>query len=217
MAKKKETILLICAHNDDQIIGAGGTIAKYAQQGKTVKTVIFSFGEKSHPHLKPEVITKMRVKESQESDRIIGGKGITYLGLKEGAFPTEIEKKGIMNVMKKIIEKEKPSKIFTHTINDAHPDHRAVHRFVKHLAKRINFKGSIYTFEVWSAVRISKRNLPKLVVDVTETFDKKIKAIQAHASQKMTIISLLWNVYLRAIISGWSNNCKYAEVFYKLQ
>lgn len=213
----KEKILILCAHNDDPVFGIGGTIAKYSKQGKIVKTVIFSFGEKSHPHLKPEVITKKRVKESLNSDIILGGKGITYLGLKEGKFPDEIEKKGIKEVVRRIIEKEKPNKIFTHSINDAHHDHRAVYSFVKGLIDEIKYKGDVYLFGVWSPVRIKNRDLPKMVVDVTETFDKKIEAIKAHESQQLTILSLLWNVYMKAIMNGWSNNCRYAEVFYKLQ
>lgn len=212
----KERILVICAHNDDQVIGIGGTIAKYAKKGKAVKTIIFSFGVLSHPHLKPEIITKTRVRESLHSDKILGGKGITYLGLREGKFSQEIEEKGIKGVIKKIIKKEKPGKIFTHSINDAHPDHRAVHRFVKKLTKEINYKGGLYSFGVWSPVRIRGRIAPKLVVDVTDTFKTKIKAIKANKSQRMTIFSLLWNVYLKAILNGWSNNCRYAEVFYKL-
>ena len=214
---KKETILVICAHNDDQVFGMGGTIAKYANEGKTVKTVIFSFGEKSHPHLKPEVIIKARVSEAQKSDKIIGGKGTIFLGLKEGRFPEEIEKLGIREKVRKIIEKEKPSKIFTHSINDAHHDHRAVYHFVKQLTDEIKFKGDIYLFGVWTPVRIKNRHLPKMVVDVTKTFSRKIEAIKAHQSQQITILSLLWNVYAKAIMNGSSHNCKYAEVFYKLK
>jgi len=213
----KETVLIICSHNDDNVFGLGGTIAKYASEGKIVKSVIFSYGEKSHPHLKPEVITKIRVKEAQNSSKILGEKGVQFLGVKEGKFLEEIEKKEIKQVVKRIIEKEKPSKIFTHSINDAHPDHRAVYNFVKQLTDEIKYKGDIYLFGVWSPVRIKNRNLPKMVVDVTKTFSKKIKAIKAHKSQQVTIFTLLWNVYFKAILNGYSNNCRYAEVFYKLK
>jgi LmbE family N-acetylglucosaminyl deacetylase len=199
------------------VFGLGGTIAKYAEEGKTVKTVIFSFGEKSHPHLKPAVIAKTRVKEAQISDKILGGKGTTFLGLKEGKFQEQIKSMGIKEKIMKVIEKEKPSKIFTHSINDAHPDHRAVYYFMKELTDEIKFDGDIYLFGVWSPVRIKNRNLPKMVVDITKTFKKKIEAIKAHQSQQVTIVSLLWNVYMKAIMNGYSHNCKYAEVFYKLK
>ena len=41
---RKETVLLICAHPDDEILGAGGTIAKYAQEGKEVVADIKQWG-----------------------------------------------------------------------------------------------------------------------------------------------------------------------------
>lgn len=214
---KKDMVLVICAHNDDQIIGVGGTMAKYAQKGKRVITIIFSYGESSHPHLKPEIVRKMRVKESLKSDEILGGSGVKYLGLKEGRFREEIKKKKIKSVMKRIIENEKPSKIFTHAEDDPHPDHREVKRFVKELIDNKIIKCDVYSFEVWNPIKIKKRNAPKLVVDITPTFKKKIKAFTAHESQQITIINLLWYVYLRAIARGFNNNCKYAEVFYKIK
>ncbi|MDO8660733.1 MAG: PIG-L family deacetylase, partial [Candidatus Woesearchaeota archaeon] len=81
-----QTILTICAHNDDQIVGAGGTLAKYAAEGKRIRTVICSFGESSHPHLKREIIVERRVKESLRADKILGGSGVAYFGLAEGKF-----------------------------------------------------------------------------------------------------------------------------------
>ncbi len=42
MNKTKQTILVFSAHTDDFVLGAGGTIAKYIQEGKTVIAVIFS-------------------------------------------------------------------------------------------------------------------------------------------------------------------------------
>lgn len=212
----KETAIVMCAHNDDQIIGVGGTMAKYAKEGKKVITIIFSYGESSHPHLKPEVIRKIRVKESHKSDKILGGSGIKYLGLKEGKFAEEIKNKKIEEVIKRLIEKEKPSKIFTHARDDPHPDHREVFKFVKEIIEKKIITCDVYSFEVWNPVKI-KRNAPKMVVDITKTFKKKIEAFKVHESQKLTIINLLWSVYWRAITRGFNNNCKYAEVFYKIQ
>ncbi len=217
---KKDAILVLCAHNDDQIIGVGGTLAKYAKEGKRVITAIFAFGEMSHPHLKPEVITKTRINESIASDKILGGSGINYLGLTEhelGSIMKNPEKKEkIKNAIKKMIAKENPSKIFTHSLDDPHTLHRNVYRIVMEVIKEISTKADVYSFDIWNPIKIRERNSPKLVVNITNTFDKKIRAFKAHKSQKMTIISLLWNVYLKAIMHGWNNQCKYAEVFYKL-
>jgi len=213
--KKQENILVICAHNDDQIIGAGGTLAKYSKLGKKVNTLIFSFGENSHPHLRPSVIIKTRVKESRKSDKIIGGNGIYYLGLKEGKFLANKNK--VKQQIKEVIKKHKPSKIFTHSIDDPHPDHRSVFKIMTELINEIKTNCDIYSFGVWNPIRIRKRNLPKLIVDISNTFDKKIKAFNIHKSQKISILSLMWNVYVKAIINGWNNGVKYAEVFYKIK
>ena len=129
----KETILVLGAHNDDPIFGAGGTLAKYAKQGHKIRTVIFTYGEMSPPDLKPEIVIKTRIKESLISDKIIGGKGITYLGLKEPSFLKEIKQSKIKQKVKNIIKKENPSKIFTHGPNDAHPAHMAVYNLIKEL------------------------------------------------------------------------------------
>lgn len=39
-----ERILVIVAHSDDQMLGPGGTLVKYAKEGKEIHTVIFSYG-----------------------------------------------------------------------------------------------------------------------------------------------------------------------------
>ena len=115
MSRKKHPILIVCAHSDDQIIGAGGTMAKYAGQGFEVHTVIMSFGEGVRPHVKREFVAKTRIKESQKADKIIGGSGVTFLGLKEAQFEKDFKKIdfSIQQRVKKKIEEiaEKSSKI----------------------------------------------------------------------------------------------------------
>ena len=214
---KKETILVFGAHNDDQVLGVGGTMAKYAKEGKRVITVIFSYGELSHPHLKPELLIKWRVKESRKPDEIMGGKGVYYLGIMEGKFMEEAGTKKTKEKIKGFIKKYKPAKIFTHSMDDPHPAHREVLRVMKEAFDEIDYKGDVYVFKVWNPFTIRKRGLPKMVVDITNTFKNKVEAIKAHTSQKMTVISLMWNVYLQAKISGMKEGVKYAEVFYKIR
>jgi len=213
----KESIIVFCAHNDDHLIGAGGALAKYAKQGKDISVVIFSYGEGSHFWLKKKVTIEMRVNESKKADKIVGIKNTAYLGLKEGKFPEEVKKKKIENKIKSLILKNKSTKIFTHSIDDPHPDHRAVYNIITNIVDKLNYKGELYSFEIWNPVNLRKRGKPKLVVDTSKTFHKKIKAIKTHKSQKVSIISLLWNIYRKDFFNGLSNNCRYAEVFYKIK
>lgn len=209
--KPRKTILVICAHPDDQIFGPGGTLAKYAQEGKDIYTIIFSYGESSHLWYKKKIAAKTRVKEAQKADKMIGGKEVIFLGIPETKFIEN--KKKIIKQLKKIIKKKKkPIKIFTHSINDPHKDHRDVYNIVKEISLC-----TIYSFDIWNPIRILKRNQPRMYVDITKTFKKKIKALKCFKSQKISMITLLWSVYLRAFLNGLNAKCKFAERFDKIR
>ncbi len=213
----KETILAIAAHNDDHLIGAGGALTKYAKEGMRVRTIICSFGERSHPHLKKEVIVERRVKESIKADKIMGGSGVAYLGVREGKFDEDFKERDIEKKLAWIIKKEKPAKIFVHGLDDFHPDHRAVYRLVKRLMDNGAITCPVYSFEVWSFLKFRNRNLPRLVVNISDTFNTKIKAFLVHESQTLAIWSLLWKLIVKDWLSGVLHGYKYAEVFYKLK
>lgn len=211
----KETILVICSHSDDQILGPGGALAKYAKEGKEVHTIILSYGEKSHPHFQRKVAVETRVEEAKKADAVIGGRGVVFLGLEEGKFKLHAEEKNAKDSIKKLIKKLKPSKIFTHTSDDPLPDHRATYRLVLELADELKYKGDVYSFAIWNPLKIRKRNLPKLVVDISDTFKTKINALNCFESQTLSLLFLLWSVYLKAIVNGLKNRCRFAEVFWK--
>jgi len=220
---KKPTILVIGAHSDDPTFGAGGTIAKYALEGKKIKTIILSYGELSPPHLKPEIVRKTRAKEAEQADKIMGGKGVIFFDCKEGRFHQGISNLKIRSKLKKIIKKEKPEKIFTHGANDAHPDHLAVYHLIKEMITKKEITCDVYSFDIWSLFRLRQRMVPRLVVDITKTFHTKIKATKTHKSQtclpatQFLIFPITWMIYFKAVINGWNNRCRYAEIFDKIE
>lgn len=213
----KETILVFSAHNDDQIIGAGGTLAKYAKQGKEVIVYIFSFGEASHPHFHKEEIIKTRMKELHQADDILCIEKSILLGLKEGDFFNEFTKKRWKEILVRAIQEKKPTKIFTHSLDDPHPDHKAVNNIVLSILKEQKYKGEIYTFDIWNPFNLRNRNLPKLVSDITETMPMKVRALKFHESQFLALVTMLPSMYARAIVNGLAYGYRYAEKFTKLQ
>ncbi len=210
-----ETILLLCAHSDDEVLGAGGTIAKFCKEGKRIVNVIFSYGEKSHPWLRKDAITKIRIQEAKEADVLLGCKKTIFFDLQEGRYLTR--EKQTVNELVNIIKKENPSKIFTHSYDDVHPDHRAAFKMALEAAKKTKFSGDVYVFEVWNPFTIRQRSLPRLYVDITKEFPKKVEALKKFKSQKMSMIALLWGVYVRAIAAGLHIDARYAERFYKIK
>src|SRR3989344_3201626 len=60
----------MCPFSDDESISMGGTIAKYSTEGKKVIVIIFSYGEASLPHLKPEYVKEVRLKKTYNPEKI---------------------------------------------------------------------------------------------------------------------------------------------------
>ena len=212
-----ENILVFCAHSDDHILGPGGTLAKYAREGKKIYTYIFSYGETSHPHFKRQVIVKIRVKEAKKADKEIGGTEVSFFGLSEGKFSEESKKKNIKKRIAEIINEKKPIKIFTHNSDDPHIDHRDVNKIVLEEFDELKCQADVYAFDIWSPLTLAYRRNPQLVVDISKTFKVKTRAFSYFKSQKLTAIMLLWSVYAKAIKNGIFHGYRFAEVFYKIR
>jgi len=213
-----KNILVICAHPDDEAFGAGGTVAKYAGEGYRVDVVIFSYGEQSHPWLKKHFVVKTRIAESKEAGKVLKTRSLLFFGLREGHFQEDAIKESVYGRIAGIIRQKKPLKIFTHSIDDPHPDHKIVHEVVLDSLKKSKHKCDVYTFDIWNPANIGKRKSPRLYVDISKTFGRKIEALKCFKSQTINaMVPLLWSVYTRAITNGIKNRTKFAEVFYKVK
>ncbi|NQU97906.1 PIG-L family deacetylase [Candidatus Woesearchaeota archaeon] len=216
-----KTILIIAAHSDDQIIGPGGAAAKYAEEGFDVKTIIFTKGEVAMPHFKEEIIVDTRERESIRADKVIGGKGVKFLKVPEKDINKEVEIYKGKNKLEKIIKKLRPVKIFTHAPDDAHPIHRKTVSAVLEIVDELSWKTEVYSFEIWNPFRFTANKHPKLVVDTSKTFDKKLKALKCFKSQ-FSLHGIfnyfpVMTMYIKNTINGRKHNTKYAEVFYRLR
>lgn len=214
MTKKKETIFIICAHSDDHVLGAGGTIKKYSQQGKKVINIILSKGEKSHPWLKEKITQKIRTKEAKEADKILGSKTL-FFDLKEGRFSNKKEE--TQKKLKKLFRKYKPSKVFTHSSEDPHPDHLATHKIVLDTIKKVRSKPELYVFSIWNPFSFKKTYLPKMYINISDVIKRKKEAIRCFASQKYIIAFLVIGNYIKTFFNGLSTSGLFAEKFYRLK
>lgn len=210
-----KNIFFFCPHEDDFSIGSLGTALKYLSEGKSIIQVVFTTGEKSHPHFKEEVITNIRKKEMEKIAKNIGIKKLIYLNLKEGKIKEDIENNKVKPLIKKLIERHKPEKIFTVSNSEIHPDHRAVNNIVLEIVDSLKKKYPVYTFNIWTMPKLISN--PIMYVDITSYFFKKISLMREHKSQWISIYLQLIPVIFRAKYHGYKNRCKYAEMFEKLR
>jgi len=216
------TIVVFAAHNDDHALAMGGTIAKHYKAKDEVYTFIGSFGEMSHPHYKPEVIRKVRVKEAQRADRAYGGTAkVQFLGLRELKFPEDWERKRLTTQIAKRLKKLKPSKLYLPGENEMHPDHAAIAKLVLSMYDEAGLKADVYAYYTYPNLRRPRK--VKLIVDVSNTYRKKLDGLRAYKSQIHIFTHAISNnmlyvyILIRDWLHGFLNGTRFTETFYKLR
>jgi len=209
----KETIMVFSAHSDDFVIGAGGTIAKYTEEGKKVIAIVFSYGEKSHAWLQEKIVQKMRVAETFEAGNILGCKAY-FFNLREGHFTEDFHK--IENKLLDLINQEKPTKLFTHSGEDPHPDHRAVSKITQEVYEKVKTKPEVYIYSVWNPISFKTKH-PSLYIDISKTFSKKLAALNSFKSQKIHVAYPFVLLLYRSLKAGFKLRKLWGERFFKIK
>jgi ribonucleotide reductase alpha subunit len=87
------------------------------------------------------------------------------------------------------------------------------------LAEKKLFEADIFSFALYG-IKLKLSREPRLIVDISNQFTTKLKAIKAFKSQHtipLWWLWLKWMVYYKAIISGLKIRTRFAEEFYKIR
>lgn len=160
-------VLAIGAHPDDVELGCGAALALFKQRGHEVCVLILTKGEASG---NPEI----REQECEQAARTLCVDKLIFGGLQDTRITDGIET--IMPI-EKIIKSAKPDIVFAHSPKDGHQDHRNA-GMASLSAARSSKK--VFLYESPAALRDF---CPQVFVDVTSTFDIKLKALEAFGSQ----------------------------------
>ncbi|MEP6896823.1 MAG: PIG-L family deacetylase, partial [Chloroflexota bacterium] len=130
-------LLCVFAHPDDESMGMGGTLAKYAAEGVETYYVCASRGERGwfgseeqNPGL--ERLGEIRTQELENAVKELGMRGLYFLDYIDG----DVDKANHMEVISKIvthIRRIKPQVVVTFPPdgNYGHPDHIAIGQFTQ--------------------------------------------------------------------------------------
>ena len=209
-----KTAIVFVAHSDDEAVGCIGTLLRLKREDYRIIKVIFSAGQKSHPHYKEHIIIKQRIQETEVISRRFGIDQNIYFGLEDNNLKEEIQTKEIKERIRRIIKKYKPRKIFVNSETDPHKDHKAVNESVLDVIHNLKYHADVYAYEVWNILNEDK---PVVYFDITNYFKAKIAMMKSFKSQWAYMYPLLIAVYLRGKIYGFKNKCRYAEKFYKIK
>ncbi len=190
--KNRHRILVIAAHPDDEILGCGGTMAKFVDQGKEVSVLILgegitsrSTGDQSTNRNR----TKLLRNSCIEANQILGVTNLIFENLPDNRLDTL----PLLDIVKKIeetISKIKPHIVFTHHSSDLNIDHSITHRATLTACRPtgdISIE-ELYAYEVpssteWSFNQFHPNFQPNFFNDISGTLDKKIEAMKMYRSE----------------------------------
>jgi LmbE family N-acetylglucosaminyl deacetylase len=201
---KKMKILAIGAHPDDIEFGCGGSLIKYADWGHHLFLLIMTEGGLGAPN-------RIRKAEQLDAQEILGVRRI-FWGNYEDTY-LEVNK-DVIDQVENVITETKPDFIFCHFPDDTHQDHR-------HLAQVV-ISATRYIRNVLFYEGPTSQNFdPQIFIDISDTLDRKIKALEAHHSQidKTNIedLTILEMARSTANFRGTQGRVKFAEAFRALR
>ena len=184
----KRTILVVAAHPDDEVLGCGGTLAKFAAAGSAVHVSFMSDGVTARPG---DSDSHQREREVRKAAAVSAG---TILGVKNltfGEFPdNRMDSVALLDITREIedlIARIRPDTVFTHHAGDLNIDHRRVHEAVVTACRPQpgHPVRTLLSFEVpssteWHLSGSAPAFLPTWFEDITATLDRKLAALDAY-------------------------------------
>ena len=191
----------IQAHPDDQDFTVAATLAKWAQAGCEVVSVVITSGDSgsNDPQHGPDykaTLAQIREGEQRAANDVIGVKETVYLHYPDGELEPTI---GLRKELTRIIRQYKPDVVVTGNPEGwfygseylNHPDHRAAARAAceavfPSAGTRLIFTDLLSAgYEPHNVKRLYIHGVdkPDTWVDVSATIEVKINALKKHASQ----------------------------------
>jgi LmbE family N-acetylglucosaminyl deacetylase len=197
--EKPQKILVILAHPDDPEFFCGATLARWARAGHEIHYFLLTCGDKGFddPNASSDQICELRHAEQKAAAAIIGVRSVRFLDLEDGYLVPSIElRRDIVRAIRQaqpdILVTCDPTHLFAGDYYINHPDHRYAGQVV--LDAVFPAAGNPFFFpeliteeglqphkprEVW----VSLTGSPTVTLDVTDTWEVKIRALKEHKSQ----------------------------------
>jgi bacillithiol biosynthesis deacetylase BshB1 len=175
-------ILAIGAHPDDIELICGGTLVRANMLGRSTGILDLAAGE-----MASRGTPDLRAKEAAMAAKVMGVSVRENLGFPDGGIQNTPDTRAKVAV---VIRRLKPKIVVTHSQHGRHPDHPTVAQLVRDACFVAGLKKIAPEFaphrplKVIHALSFREDNQkPTFVVDITESFEKKLEAIGCYASQ----------------------------------
>ena len=181
-----DRVLIISPHQDDESIGAGGTIAKMTKRGTSVDIIYLTDGRLDKNDFKN---SKIRLEEAEKVSGIYGFNKSLTLNFINKTLPNNIEK--LTESIERNVELEIYDAIFLTGPYECNDDHFASYQAVYSLVEKDKTKENVqfYLYDINNSIQGKILNcISKLI---KEELEKKWKSYDIFQSQKYITFSTL--------------------------
>lgn len=175
-------ILVFAPHNDDEVLGVGGTIAKHVKEGNEVYICSVTVGKNKD---RAENIKQ----EARKAHELLGVTRTYFLNLPVIGLAT-MPATGVNSEIHKVVQEIEPEVVYIPHKGDMHQDHKVVAESAMVALRPVDSPQmkAIYAYETlseteWNIPSIDNVFIPNVYVDITETIDKKNEAMKCYQSQ----------------------------------
>lgn len=217
----KMRILVVAAHPDDEVLGCGGSIAKWNEKGHEVYTLILGEGVTSRQHSPDSNSSELSLlrEEMIKANKELGVKQVFTEQLPDNRFD-QIDLLDVVKIVEKIISDVKPELVLTHFNSDLNIDHRITNQAVLTATRPVpsNLVKSVWSFETSSATEWNYplSFSPNLFQQLTnDQLERKVRAMRFYESELRHYPHprSLDGIRLTAKNWGMKNGIQFAEAF----
>jgi N-acetylglucosamine malate deacetylase 1 len=183
-----DAVVVIAAHANDEVFGCGGTIARMADEGRTVHIVLLADGETSCAGA-GAATGATRAAATAKACRVLGCTSTETLELPHNCLD-ELALLNLVNQVESVIKRHRASTVLTHHSADVSVDHRIAHEAVLAACRPQpgHSAGELLFFEIassteWRPPASSRTFIPNLFVDISATLARKLDALRAYESE----------------------------------
>ena len=188
-----DSVLVVAAHPDDEVLGCGGTIARHADAGDQVQVLIVAEGATSRSQHRDRLQVgdelSALAQAAQTAGSILGAAGVELLDLPDNRLDS-LDRLDLIKRLEECIERHQPQLVYVHHAGDVNVDHRRLHEAVVTACRPTPGQPvrRLLSFEVassteWQPPGSAPPFQPNCFVDISAQWPRKREALAAYASE----------------------------------
>jgi N-acetylglucosamine malate deacetylase 1 len=179
MPERRQEVLVLAPHPDDETFGCGGTMRMLADRGVAVDVAFLTRGEQGveagcASATDQRRLAEVRTQEARNACAVLGARNVIFLGGNDTRLAEQPE---LAAAVLEVLNRAAYQRIFCPWSQDSHVDHQATFRHLREAALSSQRNYSYWLYEIWKPLPANT------FVPIDLTIDAKRLAIGQYHSQ----------------------------------